>query len=135
MRQGKLSELIHNSANYEDLDFCSVEVHFREIMDLVRRLSAVSFACTHECPQPGRDDFEVIPNSSIVVTRTAYRDNKSKYTINGSSRTYTEVRNLLLAKGIDLEHKRFLILQASLASDSSEQCIDNPHRERLSPLL
>jgi structural maintenance of chromosome 4 len=35
MRQGKLSELIHNSANYPDLDECKVEVHFREIIDLV----------------------------------------------------------------------------------------------------
>lgn len=35
MRQGKLSELIHNSANYPDLPECSVEVHFREIIDLV----------------------------------------------------------------------------------------------------
>ena len=35
MRQGKLSELIHNSANFPDLDECSVEVHFREIIDLV----------------------------------------------------------------------------------------------------
>jgi len=37
MRQGKLSELIHNSANYPDLDECKVEVHFREIIDLVKR--------------------------------------------------------------------------------------------------
>ena len=36
MRQGKLSELIHNSARYPDLDEYSVEVHFREIIDLVR---------------------------------------------------------------------------------------------------
>ena len=35
MRQGKLSELIHNSARYPDLTECSVEVHFREIIDLV----------------------------------------------------------------------------------------------------
>ena len=35
MRQGKLCELIHNSARYPDLDECSVEVHFREIIDLV----------------------------------------------------------------------------------------------------
>ena len=33
MRQGKLSELIHNSAGYPDLDHCGVEVHFREIID------------------------------------------------------------------------------------------------------
>lgn len=35
MRQGKLSELIHNSAGLEDLGFCAVEVWFREIIDLV----------------------------------------------------------------------------------------------------
>ncbi len=35
MRQGKLSELIHNSAEYPDLDECRVEVWFREIEDLV----------------------------------------------------------------------------------------------------
>ena len=40
MRQGKLSELIHNSARYPDLDDCSVEVHFREIIDLVRIFSS-----------------------------------------------------------------------------------------------
>lgn len=35
MRQGKLSELIHNSAGKEGLESCSVEVWFREIVDLV----------------------------------------------------------------------------------------------------
>jgi structural maintenance of chromosome 4 len=35
MRQGKLSELIHNSAQHSHLQECSVEVHFREILDLV----------------------------------------------------------------------------------------------------
>lgn len=35
MRQGKLSELIHNSASYPDLEMCSVEVHFQEIYDTV----------------------------------------------------------------------------------------------------
>ena len=35
MRQGKLSELIHNSARYPDLQDCRVEVHFRDINDLV----------------------------------------------------------------------------------------------------
>ena len=39
MRQGKISELIHNSANFPDLDECSVEVHFREIVDLACILS------------------------------------------------------------------------------------------------
>lgn len=35
MRQGKLSELIHNSAGKEGLSQCSVEVWFKEIVDLV----------------------------------------------------------------------------------------------------
>lgn len=35
MRQGKLSELIHNSAKFPNLTECSVEVHFRDIIDLV----------------------------------------------------------------------------------------------------
>ena len=35
MRQGKLSELIHILARYSDLDEWSVEVYFREIIDLV----------------------------------------------------------------------------------------------------
>lgn len=35
MRQGKLSALIHNSAQYPNLDFCEVAVHFQEVMDHV----------------------------------------------------------------------------------------------------
>lgn len=36
MRQGKLSALIHNSAQYPNLDHCEVAVHFNEVMDQVR---------------------------------------------------------------------------------------------------
>lgn len=36
MRQGKLSALIHNSAQYPNLDHCEVSVHFREVIDQVR---------------------------------------------------------------------------------------------------
>lgn len=39
MRQGKISALIHNSAAFPDLDFCEVEVHFEEVMDLVSTLA------------------------------------------------------------------------------------------------
>ncbi|KAJ7287614.1 RecF/RecN/SMC [Mycena rebaudengoi] len=94
MRQGKLSELIHNSARYPDLDECSVEVHFRDIIDL-----------------PGPDAFEVVPDSQLVVTRTAFKNNSSRYTINRRTSTFTEVQTLLKGRGIDLDHKRFLILQ------------------------
>lgn len=35
MRQGKLSALIHNSAQYPNLDHCEVAVHFNEVLDNV----------------------------------------------------------------------------------------------------
>ncbi|KAF9535622.1 RecF/RecN/SMC N terminal domain-containing protein, partial [Crepidotus variabilis] len=99
MRQGKISELIHISANHPDLEECSVEVHFREIYDL-----------------PGPDNFKVIPKSQLVVTRTAYKNNSSRYTINGGASSYSEVQTLLKGRGIDLDHNRFLILQGEVES-------------------
>ncbi|KAI9066460.1 hypothetical protein FKP32DRAFT_1589530 [Trametes sanguinea] len=99
MRQGKLSELIHNSAAYPDLTECSVEVHFREIID-----------------KPGPNAFEVVPGSKLVVTRTAYKNNSSKYSINGRASNYSEVQTLLKGRGIDLDHNRFLILQGEVES-------------------
>jgi structural maintenance of chromosome 4 len=59
------------------------------------------------------DNFLLVPNSQLVVNRTAYRNNSSKYTINERTSTFTEVTTLLKAKGIDLDHNRFLILQVS----------------------
>ncbi|KAI0778854.1 RecF/RecN/SMC protein [Trametes elegans] len=99
MRQGKLSELIHNSAKFPNLQECSVEVHFREIIDL-----------------PGANAFEVVPGSKLVVTRTAYKNNSSKYSINGRASNYKEVQTLLKGRGIDLDHNRFLILQGEVES-------------------
>ncbi|KAI6012790.1 RecF/RecN/SMC N terminal domain-containing protein [Pisolithus orientalis] len=99
MRQGKLSELIHNSARYPDLDECSVEVHFRDIIDL-----------------PGPDAYKVVPDSNLVVARIANKNNQSKYTINGRHSSFTEVQALLKGRGIDLDHKRFLILQGEVES-------------------
>lgn len=97
MRQGKLSELIHNSDRYPDLQQCSVEIHFREIIDL-----------------PGPDAFEVVPGSKLVVARTAYKSNKSEYSVNGRTSSYKEVQALLKGKDIDLDHNRFLILQGEV---------------------
>nr|WJN25098.1 condensin complex subunit [Moesziomyces parantarcticus] len=98
MRQGKLSELIHNSAGKENLPHCSVEVWFREIID------------------GPNDAFTVVPGSKLVVSRTAYRNNTSQYFINARKSTFTEATTLLKAKGIDLDHKRFLILQGEVES-------------------
>lgn len=97
MRQAKLSELIHNSKKYSSLDSCSVEVHFVEILDR---------GASHE----------ELPGTELVVRRTAYRNNTSRYFINEANSSYTEVTDLLRSRGIDLDHKRFLILQGEVES-------------------
>ncbi|KAI3629474.1 hypothetical protein MIR68_012489 [Amoeboaphelidium protococcarum] len=102
MRQEKLSGLIHSSDATEGvLDYCSVEVHFHEITDY-----------------PQTDRFDVVPDTDLVIARTATRSNTSKYTINGKTSSYTEVTALLRERGIDLDHKRFLILQGEVESIS-----------------
>ncbi|TLD19531.1 RecF/RecN/SMC protein [Venturia nashicola] len=98
MRQGKISALIHNSAAFPDLDYCEVEVHFQEVVD-----------------HPG-GTTEVVPDSTLVVSRRAFKNNSSSYYINGKTSNFTIVTTLLRDKGIDLDHKRFLILQGEVES-------------------
>lgn len=98
MRQGKISALIHNSAQYPDLDFCEVEVYFQEIIDL-----------------PG-GKHEVVPDTELVVSRRAFKNNSSNYYLNGRTTNFTTVTTLLKEKAIDLDHKRFLILQGEVES-------------------
>lgn len=98
MRQGKLSALIHNSAQFPNLDYCEVEVHFQEVKDL---------------PEGGH---EVIPDFNLVISRRAFKNNSSKYYINGKESNYTVVTTLLRDRGVDLDHKRFLILQGEVES-------------------
>ncbi|KAH8683513.1 condensin complex component SMC4 [Ilyonectria robusta] len=98
MRQGKISALIHNSAQHPNLDHCEVAVHFREVMD-----------------QPG-GGHEVIPDSELIISRKAFKNNSSKYYINGKESNFTTVTTLLRDRGVDLDHKRFLILQGEVES-------------------
>lgn len=98
MRQGKISALIHNSAAFPDLEFCEVEVHFQEVMDL-----------------PG-GKHEVLPDSTLIISRKAFKSNSSKYYINGHESNFTTVTTLLKERGVDLDHKRFLILQGEVES-------------------
>ncbi|KDE07484.1 hypothetical protein MVLG_02159 [Microbotryum lychnidis-dioicae p1A1 Lamole] len=97
--KGKKKDANYGAAQEGLIGSCTVEVWFREIIDL-----------------PGRDDFTVVPNSQLIVARTAYRNNSSRYTINGKVSSFTEVQTLLKARGIDLDHKRFLILQGEVES-------------------
>ncbi|KAI9594810.1 hypothetical protein BDF19DRAFT_96626 [Syncephalis fuscata] len=115
MRQGKLSDLIHSSAGNENLGYCTVQVHFCEIID-----------------KPGTDDYEMIPGSEIIVSRTAFRNNSSKYQVNGSTSSYSEVTSMLRGRGIDLDHKRFLILQGEVESIAQMKAkAQNEHEDGL----
>ncbi|KAG9242366.1 RecF/RecN/SMC [Calycina marina] len=98
MRQGKISALIHNSAAFPDLDHCEVAVHFQEVMDRANGTS------------------EVIAGSDLVISRRAFKNNSSKYLMNGKESNFTIVTTYLREKGIDLDHKRFLILQGEVES-------------------
>uniref|UniRef100_A0A673HD82 Structural maintenance of chromosomes protein 4 n=1 Tax=Sinocyclocheilus rhinocerous TaxID=307959 RepID=A0A673HD82_9TELE len=96
IRSKKLSVLIHSSDAHPDVQSCTVEVHFQKIID-----------------KEG-DDYDVIPNSSFYVSRTAAKDNSSSYHINGKKATFKDVGTLLRSHGIDLDHNRFLILQGEV---------------------
>lgn len=96
MRLNKVSELIHNSTNHQNLDSAGVSVHFQEIIDV------------------NDGEYEVVPGSEFVITRVAFRDNSSKYYINQRASNFTEVTTKLKAKGVDLDNNRFLILQGEV---------------------
>ncbi|XP_061390983.1 structural maintenance of chromosomes protein 4 [Musca vetustissima] len=100
IRCKKISTLLHNSARYPNVNMCSVAVHFRQILD--------------------KEDgtCEEIPDSEIIVERTAYRDNSSYYTINGKRKQFKDVAKLLKKHHVDLDHNRFLILQGEVESIS-----------------
>eukprot|EP00850_Spirogloea_muscicola_P012233 SM000078S22092 [mRNA] locus=s78:341423:349363:- [translate_table: standard] len=109
LRLNKVSELIHNSTNHQNLESAEVSVHFQDILD------------------KDEEEFECIPNSLFTVTRTAFRNNTSKYFIGQKSSNFTEVNTLLKEKGIDLDHNRFLILQVHGILCT---CSQNLHKRR-----
>ncbi|OMO79282.1 RecF/RecN/SMC [Corchorus capsularis] len=112
MRLNKVSELIHNSTNHQNLDSAGVSVHFQEIIDL--------------------DDgtYEAVPGSDFVISRVAFRDNSSKYYINNRASNFTEVTKKLKGKGVDLDNNRFLILQGEVEQISlMKPKAQGPHDE------
>ncbi|XP_062181355.1 structural maintenance of chromosomes protein 4 [Phragmites australis] len=112
MRLNKVSELIHNSSNHQNLDSAGVSVHFQEIIDL--------------------DDgnYRAVEGSDFVISRVAFRDNTSKYYINERGSNFTEVTKLLKGKGVDLDNNRFLILQGEVEQISlMKPKAQGPHDE------
>lgn len=112
MRLNKVSELIHNSSNHQNLDSAGVSVHFQEIVD--------------------QDDgtYQAVQGSHFVITRVAFRDNSSKYYINNRASNFTEVTKKLKGKGVDLDNNRFLILQGEVEQISlMKPKAQGPHDE------
>lgn len=98
LRCQKLSTLLHNSAKYPNVSSCRVSVHFVKILDN---------ADGSATPQPGSD---------FIISRTAFRDNSSFYTIDERRVHFKEVAQLLKKHDVDLDHNRFLILQGEVES-------------------
>ena len=52
----------------------------------------------------------------MIISRRAFKNNSSKYYINTRESNFTAVTTLLKDRGVDLDHKRFLILQGEVES-------------------
>jgi len=98
LRLNKVSELIHKSASHSGLEYAKVSVYFQLIID----------------DENSDDEFSVIPESEFIVSRQAFQNNQSKYTIDGKTSNYTDVGQLLRKHGVDLDNNRFLILQGEV---------------------
>lgn len=100
LRLNKVSELIHKSDAVKDNPpkFARVSVYFQEIVDT----------------GDGDEDYDVLTNTDMVVTRIAKKDNTSTYKLNGEKASFRDIANYLNSKGIDLDNNRFLILQGEV---------------------
>lgn len=115
IRLKKISELIHNSSG-KQLNDCRVSVHFCEIIDHI----------------DNDEGYDIVPNSDIVISRTADKDCNSKYYINDKISNFTDVTNLLRTKGVDLDNNRFLILQGEVEQIAMmKPKAQGPHQEGL----
>ena len=97
LRLKRVSELIHHSTDDRPAQ-AKVSVYFHEIIDT----------------GDGDEDYEIVPNSEVVLSRIARRDNTSVYQWNGSTKPMSEIAKYLQRKGVDLQHNRFLILQGEV---------------------
>ena len=57
MRQGKLSELIHNSGDQRP-DYCQVDIHFQMVVD--------------DLVVPQKADW--VPDSELIISRKAFKE-------------------------------------------------------------
>ncbi|KAI9910275.1 hypothetical protein PsorP6_010746 [Peronosclerospora sorghi] len=104
LRLKKVSEHVHRSADFSDLNMATVSVFFHEIID-TEEGEVASEIIDNEA------NYVVVLNSEFCVTRTATKSNVGKYFINDKPSNFTRVTQLLQDKGINLDNNRFLIFQ------------------------
>nr|XP_050846210.1 structural maintenance of chromosomes protein 4 [Vespula vulgaris] len=96
IRSKKISVLIHNSNQHSNCKSCTVSIYFQSIID------------------KDGDDYDIVPNSEFVISRTAFKDSTSYYELNNKKVQFKEISKLLRSHGVDLDHNRFLILQGEV---------------------
>jgi len=60
------------------------------------------------------ENYLEIPNSQFELTREVYKNGSSKYFYNKQEISFDKLCSMLIKKGIDLKHNRFLILQGEV---------------------
>jgi structural maintenance of chromosome 4 len=96
LRMDKLSELIHNSDEFPNCNFCRVDIAMCMIQDV------------------SDHDFTVVEGSEFVVGRSVDKSDVSTYFINGKKSSKGQVEEIMLSHGMDLQNNRFLILQGEV---------------------
>lgn len=122
IRSKKVSVLLHKSDKHKDVRQCSVTVYFVHIQDDVIVLLLFFIINNSLCflhflsimlQITAQTGFVPIPGTEIKITRTAFKDNTSFYTLNDKRVKFKDVAIILKKNGIDLVHNRFLILQVN----------------------
>jgi structural maintenance of chromosome 4 len=82
---------------------------YSELICSVNQSDSASVECIfEEIPEGGGS------SSFISISRDVNLSGNCRYTLNGKNASFKEIHELLLSKGIDLEHNRFLILQGEV---------------------
>lgn len=95
MRFNKMSALIHSSHEHPNIESCTVSIYFEKVLDKLI-------------------NNEIASENQIIISKTAFKDNKSFYELNGKRVQFKEIAKFLRNEAVDLDYNRFLILQGEV---------------------
>ncbi|KAK0179460.1 hypothetical protein PV327_005211 [Microctonus hyperodae] len=95
MRFNKISGLIHSSSQHPNIECCTVSIYFEKILDKLI-------------------NNETVSEDQIIISKTALKNNKSFYELNGKRVQFKEIAKFLRNEAVDLDYNRFLILQGEV---------------------